>query len=81
MNSFGDINFIDEKRRQENELYTKIKPKNRIIVKNLILEYDISKRTISLVRKNFGNYQNLYIELNKFLEERKEFMNSLIEKF
>ena len=66
MNSFGDINFIDEKRRQENELYTKIKPKNRIIVKNLILEYDISKRTISLVRKNFGNYQNLYIELHKF---------------
>jgi hypothetical protein len=81
MDSLPDINFIDEKRRQENELYSKIKSKNRLIVKNLILEYDISKRTISLLRKNFGNYQNLYVELNKFLEERKEFINSLVEKF
>ena len=81
MDSLPDINFIDEKRRQESELYSKIQPKNRLIVKNLILEYDISKRTISLVRKNFGNYQNLYIDLQKFLSERKEFLETLIEKF
>jgi hypothetical protein len=81
MESLPEINFIEQKRKQEKEVYEKINPKNKFVVKNLIMDYDFSKNTFLLPRKHFGNYKNLYDAFQKYFLERKEFLNKLIEKF
>jgi hypothetical protein len=79
MDSLKSINFVEEKRKQEYDIYKKINPKNRIAVQNMILKYDLSKTMISVIRENFDNYEKLKTELEKFLLEREIYLNSVTE--
>jgi hypothetical protein len=79
MDSLKSINFVEEKRKQEYNIYKKINPKNRIAVQNMILKYDLSKTIISVIRENFDNYEKLKTELEKFLLEREIYLNSVTE--
>jgi len=79
MDSLKSINFVEEKRKQEYDIFKKINPKNRIAVQNMILKYDLSKTMISVIRENFDNYEKLKTELEKFLLEREIYLNSVTE--
>jgi hypothetical protein len=79
MDSHKSVNFVEEKRRQEYNIFRKIQPKNRNIVQNLILKYDLSKSSLSVIRENFDSSDKLIIALQKFLLDREIYLNSIIE--
>jgi hypothetical protein len=70
MESLPENNFVEQKRKQEKEVYEKINPNNKRVVKNLIMDYDFSKNMFLLPRKHFDNYKNLYDAFQKYFLER-----------
>jgi hypothetical protein len=72
------LSQIDE---QDDSLLQKVKSHNYKIAKKIISEYGINKsQYIDIIfKKNKKNYENLRIELQKFINERKEYLENAIK--
>jgi hypothetical protein len=51
MESLSEINFIEQKRKQEKEVYEKINPNNKRVVKNLIMDYNFFQKRVFITTK------------------------------
>lgn len=75
----SSFDIIAEKKKQDYLFYQKIKPQNREIVKNLILDFDLGNSLIKLIKENSSSYEKVKLAYKKFLLEREAFLTEMTE--
>jgi hypothetical protein len=75
----SSFDIIAEKKKQDYIFYQKIKPQNREIVKNLILDFDLGNSLIKLIKENSSSYEKVKTAYKKFLLEREAYLTEMTE--
>jgi hypothetical protein len=62
--------IIDKFNEQDKSIYTRVKPENKTIVKDIILKYSLTHSLKSIFDSFENDYERLKIELEKFSQKR-----------
>jgi len=69
--------FIREKRKQDSLVFQKVNPKNRNILHDLILKYDLENSTLKVVTRHYETYQDFRNAIQKYLINRQVYLNEM----
>ena len=72
----NNLTIFERKDKQDYLVYTKVKPENKNVVKNLITDFDLGYR---LSRKLVTNKNMIKEIIEMYFIERESFLNRMIE--
>jgi len=69
--------FIQEKNKQDSLVFQKVNPKNRNLVYDIILKYDLEHSTTRVTIKPYNSYQEFRNAVQKYLIDRQVYLNEM----